>query len=278
LVVVHLTNGFGNNIFQYVAGRLLSTYHNQELVVIPPHSNYYADPDLEDVNIELSDNVDFNVDDCINVDDNNYLWCFDKKYKEKDFKLKGYFENWRFYFHHIDLIKSWFPKVENRNDNDLVIHFRTGDRLFYKNEFDSKPRVDSYLKAIDKFNFDKLHIVTDMYKWDYINIDEVKSMKFHHNHNTSECVEPQMVVDYFNSFVDGFSKYNPIMENRKIVDDFNFIRTFKNILFQYGTLGWWASVLSEATKVGVYGPWRSWKNDKNKNLSEINLEGWFKWE
>ena len=276
MVVVHLTNGFGNNIFQYVAGRLLSTFHNQELIVIPPSADYYANSDLKLLNIGLSDSINF--DNCVDVNDHNYIMFFDKKYEDKNFKLKGYFEDFRFYFDNIDLIKSWFPKVENRNDNDLVIHFRTGDRLFYKNEFDSKPKVESYLKAIDKFNFDRLHIVTDMNKWDYITTEELSSIKFHKSVPKEQSVDLQLAVDYFNSFIDGFSKYNPIMKNRIIVEDFNFIRTFKNILFQYGTLGWWASVLSDATNVGVYGPWRSWKGDKNKNLSEINLEGWFKWE
>ena len=276
MVVVYLTNGFGNNIFQYVAGRLLSTFHNQELVVIPPSDDYYANSDLELLNIGLSNSINFG--NCVDVNDHNYFVFFDKKYEDKNFKLKGYFEDFRFYFDNIDLIKSWFPKVKKRNDKDLVIHFRAGDRLFYKNEFDSKPKVESYLKAIDKFNFDRLHIVTDMKKWDYITTDELSSIKFHKSVPKEQSVDLHLAVEYFNSFIDGFSKYNPIMENRTIVEDFNFIRTFKNILFQHGTLGWWAAVLSDATKVGVYGPWRSWKGDKNKNLSEINLEGWFKWE
>ena len=63
-----------------------------------------------------------------------------------------------------------------------------------------------------------------------------------------------------------------------MAEDFTFIRGFKNILFQHGTLSWWAAILSEADKVGVYGPWRPWKGDSNKNLSNVNIEGWFKWE
>ena len=46
----------------------------------------------------------------------------------------------------------------------------------------------------------------------------------------------------------------------------------------YGTMSWWASFVSQASKVGVYGPWREWKGNSNKNLSNVNLEGWFKWE
>ena len=64
----------------------------------------------------------------------------------------------------------------------------------------------------------------------------------------------------------------------RLIKDFNFIRTFDNILFEHGTLGWWAAFLSDASKVGVYGPWRAWKGKSNKNLSQVSLEGWFQWK
>jgi len=78
--------------------------------------------------------------------------------------------------------------------------------------------------------------------------------------------------------VDGFSKHCPVVTHRSIVEDFNFIRSFDKILFQHGTMGWWAAYLSDAAEVGVYGPWRPWKGVSNKNLSKIPLPGWFQWE
>ena len=69
-------------------------------------------------------------------------------------------------------IKSWFPHVKNRDNNDLVLHMRTGDRLFMKNEFfpleasfkshiatgtnidlnirESLARIEERMKAIDR--------------------------------------------------------------------------------------------------------------------------------
>jgi hypothetical protein len=44
-IAVQLTNGFGNNIFQYVAARLLSEYLESDLMLIPPTPDYYAIPD-----------------------------------------------------------------------------------------------------------------------------------------------------------------------------------------------------------------------------------------
>ncbi len=116
---------------------------------------------------------------------------------------------------------------------DLVIHFRAGDRLFYKNEFYTKPSVDSYVRAIERFDFEEVHIVTDMPKWDYITEDELKQMRFHRSVPPSESVDPAESVKYFNSFVEGISKFRPKTENRSVYDDFNFIRTFDNILFQH---------------------------------------------
>jgi len=72
--------------------------------------------------------------------------------------------------------------------------------------------------------------------------------------------------------------FNPIVEKRSVGEDFNFIRTFDNILFEHGTMSWWAAFLSSAGKVGVYGPWRQWKGASNKNLSSVPLDNWFKWK
>ena len=64
--------------------------------------------------------------------------------------LKGYFEDKRYYEPNRQLIKSWFPYIPKKNNKDLVFHFRTGDRLFYKNEFDSKPKSDKIKKRPDQ--------------------------------------------------------------------------------------------------------------------------------
>ena len=42
MIYVKLTNGFGNNLFQYLAGRLLAEHHNKKLVLIPPFKDYYG--------------------------------------------------------------------------------------------------------------------------------------------------------------------------------------------------------------------------------------------
>ena len=105
---------------------------------------------------------------------------------------------------------------------------------------------------------------------------DLRQMRFHCNVPHDQRVASKS-VDYFNSIVDAFAIYEPVVQSETVLQDFNYIRSFNNILFQHGTLGWWAAVLSDA-KVGVYGPWRPWKGDSNKNLSKIQKQGWFQWE
>ena len=275
MVIVHLTNGFGNNIFQYVAARLLANFHQQKLIVLPPTDDYYAQPCLERLGVRFGGQFEGEV---IHVDDRSYKTWLNTQYQDHNFLLRGYFEDYTYYLNDLSLIKGWFPPAAHKNTDDLVIHFRAGDRLLFKNEFDSKPRVENYLNAIKKFHFDKLHIVTDMPAWDYITVGGLQQMRFHRNVDKEVSVDPQLSVDYFNSFIDGFSQYSPLVEKREIDEDFNFIRSFDKILFQHGTLGWWAAALSDAQKVGVYGPWRPFKGASNKNLSQMPLDGWFQWE
>ena len=278
MIAVQLTNGFGNNLFQYIAARQLSEFHEDELMVIPPTNDYYAIKDLESIGVDFTQRKPNGlIPDFIHIREANYGDAFQKSFKGCDFLVNGYFEDYTFFLDNIETIKSWFPRIEKRSDNGLVIHFRAGDRLFYKNEFDSKPTAESYKQAIERFDFDKLHIVTDMPKWNHITVEELNDMEFHYDVPKSDRVDTLLAVEYFNSFVDAFSEYQPLSVNRTVAEDFNFIRSFDNILFEHGTLSWWASILSDANRIGVYGPWRPWKGTSNKNLSQVPLETWFKW-
>ena len=275
MIVVKLTNGFGNNLFQYNAGRLLADLLHQEICGVVPSVDYYAIPCLE----KLGFNLDCSLPPTyITVGDQQYSTAHHTDFQNNNILLDGYFEDYTIFKDDIDKIKGWYPKIDQRDDNDLVIHFRAGDRLFYKNEFDYKPSVEQYINAIQQFYFNQLYIVTDMPKWDYIHGEQLEQMKFHYDVPQNQRVDINLSVDYFNSFVGGFSQFRPIVKKRSLYEDFNFIRSFNNILFEHGTLGWWAATLSNAKRVGVYGPWRRWKGNRNKNLSNMNLPTWFKWE
>ena len=147
-----------------------------------------------------------------------------------------------------------------------------------KHEFYTKPRAENYLKAIETFDFDEFHIVTDMPRWEKVTAEDLQNMRFHVDTPPENRVPIADSVNYFNQLVDAFAQFNPQVQRRSVGEDFTFIRKSKNILFEHGTLSWWAALLSDADRVGVYGPWRPWKGKSNKNLSQIPLDNWFKWE
>jgi hypothetical protein len=275
MVYVQLTNGFGNNLFQYNAARLLATFHGQELTALPPTPDYYGIEEFKKIGIRLQT---AQPPECERVNETNFTHYFNARYKNSNLLITGYFENYKFFKNNIDLIKTWFPETRKHNTDDLILHMRAGDRLFYTNEHDNKPQAENYINAIKQFDFEKLYIVTDMPEWKTITTDELQNMKFHVNVPEEQRVTPQQSVEYFNSLVKGLAQFEPIHSKNSVAEDFSFIRGFDNILFQHGTLAWWAAALSGAKKVGVYGPWRPWKGSSNKNLSDIDLEGWFKWD
>ena len=56
MIFVQLTNGFGNNLFQYNAARVLAEFHKKEVVAIPPSSDYYGIEPLMTLGVAFNDN------------------------------------------------------------------------------------------------------------------------------------------------------------------------------------------------------------------------------
>ena len=276
MIISQITNGFGNNLFQCVAGKLLADYHNTAHYFLPEVNDYECSVYLTKLGFKIFNKN--SLESPIIVNDQHYPLLFEERFKGKNIILKGYFENKDFYEKHRSGLIEWFPKVQKNNCEDLVFHFRTGDRLFYKNEFSSKPSPKQIKKAIDSFNFKRLHIVTDMPEWKKHDVESLSKLKFHVKVKKESAVDANQAVAYFNECFAELAEYDPIVVKRNVLQDFDFIRSFDKILFQHGTMSWWASFLSDASRIGVYGPWRPWKGNSNKNLSEVSLNTWFKWE
>lgn len=281
LVVVHLTNGFGNNLFQLIAGRLLAEKYKRKLRVLPPWPGYYGIGELSKVLIDEIEILDASsVSQAIVVNDENYETAM--SYDHGDIPncvvlVKGYFEDYRYFINNREMIKSWFRPVDKRNKTDLIFHFRTGDRLFMKNEFEYKLSASSYRSAIDRFDFDKLHIVSDLPSLRRYGPKELASLTFHNRVDPRESVDCEVASSYLNSVVDTLLELNPVFQPSTISEDFNKVRSFDKIMFEHGTMSWWAAFLSEATCVGVRENWRPWKRSRNKNLSKVPIFGWFEW-
>ena len=109
MVIVSLTNGFGNNIFQYVAARQLAEFHNCELLAIPPSNDYYAIDELKSLGIRFLDRSLRGV--FYEINDNNYREAFDEKLQGHLFVVSGYFEDYTLYEDNFSNIRSWFQKL-----------------------------------------------------------------------------------------------------------------------------------------------------------------------
>jgi len=171
VVQVKFTNGFGNNIFQYMYARLLAEFHDGKVSVHDGKVSVNTSAKLKHVikefealGIELKNFKSPRLP-SINIKDKQSSRKFyDKKFNGHNFNLKGYFENYKLYTEHRNLIKSWVKPIPKDNTRDLVFHLRLGDRLFIEACYQPGMKVSAsqYVNAINKFKFDKLHIVTDM--------------------------------------------------------------------------------------------------------------------
>jgi hypothetical protein len=281
-VKVKFGEGFGNNLFRYCFCRLLAEHHDLN----------FSHPAIPELNIKAKDypfnrklkTIKFKAKSNLEAKkfDNNFNKYFKSSMKNCNFdfyKFIFYFEDYTIYKPFISKIKSWFPKVEKNNFNDLVIHLRLQNRIVQKTHYINAIKPEIYRKTIQKyFKFDKLYIVTDSFKWDYFDEKDILFLMKNYKKRQSSFIPVKQALRYINSIVNNFKELNPIIiNNKELIKDFNFISSFDQIIFKNSTFAWWAAALSEASKVGVFGPWKPNKKKRNKNLGTTNFPGWFSW-
>ena len=123
-----------------------------------------------------------------------------------------------------------------------------------------------------------MYLVTDTAKWGRVDKKDVEKLHFKYRKRGAVFIPVEKSIEYMNSFVDAFKEFKPsIVHHSDFIKDFNFIRSFDQIMFKNSTFAWWAAVLSKATKVGVFRPWKPNKGERNKNLGQATFPGWFGW-
>ncbi len=125
-VTVSYTGRFGNNMFQYVMGRLLA--HKNKLALKPnwPH-NEIIKPTVDK------------------------YWAH---IYGGDIEISGFFQQACRYLPNRAMIKSWFPSYETANYKDIVIHLRADD---YGKAHRIHPQW--FLDILARETFEKLVIV-----------------------------------------------------------------------------------------------------------------------
>ena len=286
VVNIKFTIGFGNNIFQYVFSKLLAKHHKM----------LHSHPNLPGFNIKqkiYEPNEKFKK---ILIKRKEYKTgaykkYFDKKYAKYNIKLIGYFEDYTLYKPYLNEIRNWFPKIRKKNKKDLVIHLRLQNRLVEINHFLSLIEPKKYVSVINRFNFKKLHIVTDLEKWSkYEKKDIIKIHKDIANgpNPGTAWVSIDDSLFYVNLLISKLSKYNPVVHctnaptiygsgslRSNFMHAFNYLRSFDQIIMYNSTFSWWAAVLGNASKVAVFSLWKPSREKNSPNLGRTNYKGWF---
>ena len=287
-VYINYTIGFGNNIFQYCMARLLAETHGMKLA----HHN----PDLEKIGIVSSSPEQSNNLPTYLVDDSNYKKHLLSQHADCNFVVRGYFEDYKIFKPHLKRIRSWFEPVEVTNKSDLVVHMRLQNRLVQVSHNKNHITADSFKEVIKKFEYDKLHIVTDSEKWGGYTLEDINKIRHEISVGpnppvNSPWVEPEQSLEYANHLMDGLSELNPIVHlngattlpgsgglRGDFIDDFNLTRSFNQVIIFNSTFSWWAATLSGAEKVAIFNPWKiAKKPEARRNLGNTSYPGWFSW-
>lgn len=285
VVQVNLTIGFGNNLFQYCFARLIAEKNNLNL-------NHR---EIREFSISESKNpVDSNLKTVV-IDDSNYIQAFNSDLSSNNVIVSGYFEDYRIYKNNMQKIRSWFPLIKKSDSNDLILHLRLQNRLIQKTHHRNHISAEGYIKGINKFDFDRLHIITDAKKWSNYTLQDLEEIRHEvkigpNPPSNSPWVDIKQSKEYINHLIEGLESLNPIVHcnNEPVIEgsgglrsghmkDFDFIRTFNNIMIFNSTFSWWAAFLSDAESVGTWEPWKPNKGVKNKNLGRTTYNGWFSW-
>ena len=157
---------------------------------------------------------------------------------------RKYYQDYSLFVPFKDLIKNkilHLPQVE-QNTKDIVMHLRLDG--FNHHGYDSHIiSPEFYLQILQNETFEKLYIVM-----------ATKSGRIKQNQQ-----------QYKDIYLKEFEKFNPIFISNDEKTDFEFIRKFDKIICSNSTFAWWASFLSEASKVYIPKHFEG----KNANLSNV---------
>ena len=233
-------NGFGNQLFQYSYGRILSeqmkcpltysgTVDRWEGTSLVDMGFLTEDDILKYTGENIKVNIDYNKTQAVEL------------------------ENPHNYKPYLDDIRSWFPKVEKTNTDDLLVHVRVGD---------NGPNIYTpfswYKKAIEDNNieFDTMYIVTDTP--DDRTVNELKT-----NYNSKLVSEVNVTT------ISDRERYK-----NNVLEDFNFMRKFDRVLLSNSTFPWWAALLSNASQVGFNKEWQPNHYGGMIRLGETDYDNW----
>ena len=224
-VTIKWTGGrTGNDLFQYTFARIMAHKNNLRLHTEWPHTDFIeftpAAPGM------VNDKPHTLIQDLYH-DEHNRDW-HKENYKKENLLISGFFQHPKYYDESPALTRSMFilPPVEKRPPGDVVMHYRLGD--YYEVGKGGSVIHPTWYTGILmqrlKFNFrkQKLFIVTD---------------------------DPE------DKILKTFQRFQPTIVSDSPKHDFNFLREFDTILCGNSSFSWWASYLSDASRIFTFSRW-----------------------
>ena len=212
----------GNQMFQ-IASTIGLGVENGHSICFPvwPYSDFFKNPMSQDEN--LSQKYFF-------------IPIIEKgtRYREYvissigDYNLSGYFQSWKYFDQHRDLIKFFFePKVETipANHNKVAVHIRRGDYIDLQHVHVNLWEDGYYHKAFEFFGDKTFNIFSDDISWCIDTLpDEFPDLDFH--------------------FIDPYRDIN----------DLFYLSSFKNMIISNSSFSWWAAYLNKWDDPNIVAP------------------------
>ena len=218
---------FGNNLCQYVFGRLLAVRNNLKLVTEWNH------PEM----LEFTPNPDGTIEGEVfkikedGTPNPNLRWL-EADLKNKNVQIKGYFQHCKFYDENKAEILSWLknlPPITAGHENDVVCHLRLDD-------YDVTGGVP---------------IVDQSWYADILRGEPGKKVYFVVEQPKKDWERKYMLV------LEGMMQGRPFeVVSGTAHGDFHFIRQFGVIVASNSSFAWWAAWLSNAKRIYTFKRWR----------------------
>ena len=275
-IIVEISGGLGNQLFQFSAGRSLSLKHNCNLILDISWFQNKTNRTFELNNFKLNNYKIINESD-------TFLNRFKKKlllkknfiptFKETQFHymkefdsiqppcfLKGHWQS-ILYFKNFqnEIVQELIPNIKFNNDhtNDIkevnsresiCVHIRRGDYIKSQktNNYHGTCPISYYKKAVT--------IITQT----------CKNPHFYIFSDDLSWVKKEIKLEFPTTYVDN---------NESTLFDFNLMRNCKYFIIANSTFSWWAAWLSKHDKKIIIAP-HNWFNIKNINCKDLIPKNW----
>ena len=280
MIVIRLSGGLGNQLFQYAAGaslgQKLGKQVSVDLCLLKRNWQrpYFLESIVGGIKIVKSDGISRDVDTVI-VSEENYRDVYDNGRCEYNYYLNGYFQSERYFAEHSEYIKNIYRMHESSErsykDNAVAVHVRKGD--YVKNNktasvYGGVCNAEYYRQAMElayKLHGDIMYdIYTDDHEWVMKSIPMSENIRIVGERKSA----PKLI---YNAYV--LRNLYRVFRNKHAsgdVADFNSMRGYSAYIISNSTYGWWASWLSNAKRKTIITP-RIWKKEAMSTLLTTEL-------